>query len=196
MGKNSGDDYIMKTMAKFLPVFFVVFLFLLGCGDGVNRSRPQFGIAPLNPLLTAPLLQCVDVTDYRHITVSENEVQAMPAGSGVLPPAAGVETGQRPQIGFGRRYPAGMGSLDAMKSLVAKAAVSGRTVADEEIQDCIEDTIKSFKKCGRSCSTYWGSATWLLSRERVQKKPKSSEVQILNFTGCEQVEKARCLLTD
>jgi len=80
--------------------------------------------------------------------------------------------------------------LDEIQDNVGEEAITA------EIQECIENKIEQLEDCGTNCEFYWGAGQWLMTSERFYKKPKDSEVNIVNFKNCGQVKSSECLLTN
>lgn len=60
--------------------------------------------------------------------------------------------------------------------------------------DCVEIEISKLKEGGSEF--YWGNRTYLLTRNKIPKRPKDADVKMVDYTDCAQVQAAACLLTD
>lgn len=63
----------------------------------------------------------------------------------------------------------------------------------EQIIDCVNNEVKLVADTGSKF--YWGNRTWILIREsKLYSKPVTAAVKNIEFTTCDQVKQAKCLL--
>lgn len=193
------EPVMMKKIIglTFLLALMTLALSQVSCGDGSHTPRSQ-GFGEAGPGLDEGVgvsgLQCINVTNYEDITEEQT-------GSAASDDADDDTASDSSTAGETTRF--GYRSTDAMSAIMVRAARSGSgsssgssSSVSQAIQRCIESKIDELEMCGTWCRTRWSTRTWLLTANRLYRRPLDSEINIVTFRNCEQVRNATCLVVD
>lgn len=189
-------------------VILALGLIFAACSDG-HHMRPPIPMPSENPITVS--LECVSVVNYKQIdpsTLSE-KTEGLVEGDFTQPAATGGATGgvtggvtggglspKEMVIPPTNILPLLVPVIDTVGGILNGAGSTSGTPTKAEIQACIKKELDKAAACGSACSIYWGGGTWLVSKTGFQSKPQYSEVSVVPFKGCEQIQKATCLLTN
>lgn len=160
----------MMKKYLFLCAFTSLFatMLLVGCDDGYYGSKPYWAVGGNGSLSedeSAISLECVSVVDYKEFTYETSSSDT----------THGDVTRND-------------------TTLPATSAMGGMNLVTYEnpIRKCIETEIQKIK--GNGSSFYWGKRTWVITREKISRKPATESVTFANFIDCKQIQAAACLL--
>lgn len=196
----------------------------IGCGDGRHGVQPMWTTtAPDLSEVAAKSMECVDVTNYKKIEYTgtsevdtgdliPSDITTESSSESSSDSSSGINLKKyKPSYILNTNVPKPEDTPSAVETNtqlmeVVKEQAGVETEASDsqtsdaaktkEIRKCIKTEIEGLKKCGPSCETYLGGFRWLLTREKLSKKPKESEVNIIKFVSCEQIKEADCLLVN